>query len=196
MRAGYCSKSFSLFSVVFKPNGLSQLFNIPISELCNKTIPLNYVIKTSLNNIENKLSLAVDITEKQHIIEQFLIELRNRREANYNFSRVQYILQIINKQKGIVDINSLSSEACLSRKQFERTFSFNVGLSPKKFLKTIRFQNAIHQKSIYPDISLTELSYLCGYYDQAHMTNEFIKLSGMNPKLFFKQNDLISDYFH
>ena len=96
----------------------------------------------------------------------------------------------------MININLLASESCLSRKQFERSFSDIIGSSPKQFLKIIRFQNAIFQKSKHPELNLTELAHKCGYYDQAHMINDFKTLSGFTPRYFFSDCDPFSDYFN
>jgi AraC-like DNA-binding protein len=94
-----------------------------------------------------------------------------------------------------VTIDSLAQMACLSRKQFERVFQDSVGTSPKRFLRTIRFQHAVDEKSRNQELNFTELTYKCGYYDQSHMTTDFRKLTGMTPKEYFSNCDPYSDYF-
>ena len=44
-------------------------------------------------------------------------------------------------------------------------------------------------------MSLTELAYDCGYYDQSHMINDFKLLTGMSPRQYFSDCDAYSDYF-
>jgi len=68
-------------------------------------------------------------------------------------------------------------------------------MPPKRFLRTIRFQSAIYRKQLDNTISLTQLAMDCGYYDQAHFTNEFKTFTGMLPKEFFKNENVLSDYF-
>ncbi len=116
-------------------------------------------------------------------------------KSSYEFDRIWHSIGIINKEKGMVDIGTLADSACLSRKQYERTFRTCVGSSPKQFLRTVRFQRTLKEKSRENRMSLTELSYLCGYYDQAHMTHDFVKLSGMTPGHYFNDCEVYSDYF-
>jgi transcriptional regulator GlxA family with amidase domain len=118
-----------------------------------------------------------------------------KRKYEVNFERINQSLKMINRTKGFVDISFLASEACLSRKQFERTFLNLIGTAPRQFLKVVRFQNAINEKSKNKKISLTNLTYCCGYYDQSHMVNDFNKLSGMSPKQYFNECEPYSDYF-
>lgn len=78
-------------------------------------------------------------------------------------------IELITPTKGNVSIDFLASNACLSRKQFERKFLSYIGISPKQFLKIIRFQNAIYFNQTTSFNKLTELAYKVGYYDQSHL---------------------------
>lgn len=89
----------------------------------------------------------------------------------------------------------LASHACFSRKQYERMFTENIGLTPKQFMRVVRFQYAIYRRSADKNLTLTSLAYECGYYDQSHMINEFREFSGVAPREFFASCEAMSDYF-
>ncbi|MGM0582879.1 MAG: DUF6597 domain-containing transcriptional factor [Bacteroidota bacterium] len=185
----------SLFSIIFQPHGLSSFLDIPLQELYNQNVPLNLIFKNKVNEIETKLFEARSFKERIIIVEDYFFNLLKNKGIKYNFDRINNSICKINQMKGLVEINDLALEACYSRKQFERIFSHLIGTSPKQFLKIIRFQHAIHRKSIDNSINLTDLTYQCGYYDQAHMINDFQKLSGMTPKQYFNDCEPYSDYF-
>lgn len=187
--------SLSLFSIIFQPHGLSMFFNISLSELLNQNVPLKYILKNVVNELETKLFEAQSFSERIMIAEYFLLEQLRKCKKKYHFNRIEDSINLISQTKGVVSIDFLASEACFSRKQYERTFSDFIGTSPKQFLKIVRFQNAINEKSKDKNTNLTKLTYLCGYYDQSHMTNDFYKLSGMTPKQYFKECEPYSDYF-
>lgn len=189
------SGQLSLFSILLKPQGLSMFTEIPANEFFNLNIPFRFVFPTEINRLEDLLCDTNSFAERVSIVENFLRkQIQNKRKIN-NFNRIENCIETINRAKGVIDINTLAYEACLSRKQFERTFSHFIGTSPKQFLKVIRFQNTIYEKSKQKNISLTELTYKCGYYDQSHMINDFQKLSGLPPKEYFNECEPISDYF-
>lgn len=187
--------TLSIFSVIFQPFGLAELLDIPLSELFNQNIPLKYLIKDITNELETKLFEANSFSERIKITEQFLTKRIYKSDKKYHLHRIKNCINTINNTKGIVSIDYLASEACFSRKQFERVFSDYIGTSPKQFMKTIRFQNAINEKFKNKNANLTTLTYLCGYYDQSHMINDFVKLSGMTPKKYFDGCEPYSDYF-
>jgi len=189
------SGKLSMFSVSFKPQGLSMFFDIPLNEFYNQNVPLKYLLKHDIIELETKLIEADSFLKRIQIIENYLIRLLNKSVNKYDYNRIEYCIDLINNRRGIVDIGFLASETCLSRKQFERIFSYYVGTTPKQFLKTIRFQNSLDSKSKNKTANLTELTYSCGYYDQSHMINDFQRLTGLTPKQYFNECEPNSDYF-
>ncbi len=185
----------SLFAIYFLPHGLSVFLDIPMKELFNQSIPLKLIIKDTINKLEDELSSAETFKEQIVIAEEFLIGQIKKNEKKYKYDRIRHTVNIINQSKGNLKIDDLASESFLSRKQFERTFSDFIGTSPKQFLKIVRFQNAIYEKSKNSELNLTEIAHRCGYFDQAHMINDFKTLSGITPKDYFKREGVFSDYF-
>ena len=189
------SGKLSLFSIIFQPHGLMVFFDIPLNELFNQNVPLKFILKEAVAELEDGLHEAQDFAARKSLVEDFLLQRLNKSRKKYEFERIRCSIEIINQKRGQVDIDSLAYHACLSRKQFERIFQEHVGSSPGQFLKTIRFQQAVHEKSLDGQLSLTELSYLSGYYDQSHMNSDFRKLAGMTPGQYFKYCEPYSDYF-
>jgi AraC-like DNA-binding protein len=186
----------ALFSITFKPFGAKMFFNLPSNEFLNQYVPLQYFIKEPVNQVENDLYEATTFTEKVRVAERFLFNLLKRNQSEYDLRRVMHSIEVINQNNGIVNIGALASEACLSRKQFERTFSAFIGASPKQFLKTLRFQNSLHQKQRNKNIHLTSLAHTCGYFDQSHMIGDYKTMSGKTPSQYFAECEPFSDYFN
>jgi AraC-like DNA-binding protein len=189
------SGKLSLFSIIFQPHGLMVFFDIPVHELFNQNVPLKYILKEVVGELEDSLHEAADFSERIRLVEEFLQKRLIKSSKKYEFERIRCTIELINQQRGQVDIDTLAHHSCLSRKQFERIFQEHVGSSPGQFLKTVRFQQAVHEKSMDGKLSLTELSYLSGYYDQSHMNADFRKLAGMTPGQYFKYCEPYSDYF-
>ena len=189
------SGDLSLFSINFHPHGLAMFLDLPLNELFEHTVPLRYLVKDRVNKLEDELLNTKNDLERIRIAEEFLITSLRKSESVRNYDRIRYIIDKINSSRGTTAIESLASDTFLSRKQFERTFSSIIGATPKQFLRVVRFQNALYEKSKDPGWNLTELSHKCGYFDQAHMINDFRKFSGVTPKQFFSDCEPFSDYF-
>jgi AraC-like DNA-binding protein len=201
--SGHCKGPYDLvvkgnllmFSVSFKPLGASMFFNLPMNELFGCIVPARFLLKESIDCLETSLSETSDFTNKVRLVEEFLMKQLTKKENVFGQKRLKDSLDLINKSKGIVGVNTLASSACWSRKQYERNFQEIVGTSPKQVMRIGRFQQAIHFKGQHPQAKLAGLAYDCGFSDQSHMINEFKDLSGRTPKQYFSECDPFSDYF-
>ncbi|NDV46338.1 AraC family transcriptional regulator [Paludibacter sp. 221] len=189
------SDELEMFSVLFQPQGLMAFFDIPLAEFYNRMMPLKYILRGDSDELEMRLNEAESFGERIVLIERFLLKRLEKSRKKYEYNRVNHSIGLINNSKASVSIEQLASHACLSRKQLERVFSDYIGSTPKQFLKTVRFQSALAQKSLFKEKNLTELAYDAGYYDQSHMINDFKILSGFTPGEFFAECEPTSDYF-
>ncbi len=185
----------SMFSVSFHPYGACLFFNLPASDLFDLTVPLNLLLKNQGEELENRLNEADSFNDRIEVMEAFLLNRLKANRKEWEAKRILHIIGLINNSGGGIPIDELASAACLSRKQFERTFTACIGASPKQFLRTVRFQQSLYRKQKQPDIPLTELAYCCGYFDQSHMIAEYRDFSGKTPTQYFGECEPYSDYF-
>jgi AraC-like DNA-binding protein len=190
-----CNGNITVFSVVFRPEGLMKFFNIPLNELYNKNIPLKFINNRFEQSIYTRIQDSSSFNERIGIIENYLADLLCENINNFEFKRINHAVNLIMQSQGKVSIDLLASEVCLSRKQFERKFAEYIGASPKQYLKTIRLQLSLFLKARNRTLSLTGLAFDCGYYDQSHFINEFKFQTGLTPKQYFDNNESYSDFF-
>jgi transcriptional regulator GlxA family with amidase domain len=91
-------------------------------------------------------------------------------------------------------IEKLAYDANMSIKTFERKFTEQVGVSPKLFVRMIRFNKALSLKVSHSKKSWTSIAHMCGYFDQMHLIKEFILFSGETPSHFFKDTPPPEEY--
>lgn len=184
----------SVFSVTFQPDGLSHFLKIPLIELKNQTVVIDNIGFPVLRHLEYQLAESKDFNTRVRIAENCFLQLLAQQPVSVDHQRMRHAVEQIRSARALVSIDLLASDSCLSRKHFERKFLYHIGISPKQFLKIIRFQNAIHIKQT-TGTSLTELAYIAGYYDQSHLINETKELTGQTPKKFFGTREITSDFF-
>jgi AraC-like DNA-binding protein len=80
-----------------------------------------------------------------------------------------------------------ASMACLSLRQFERNFIIRVGISPKLFIRIVRFEYAMKVKNNCPGKSWSEIAMECGYTDSSHLLKEFKEFAEFPPSRFYLQ---------
>lgn len=186
--------TIGIFSILFKPHGVKMFFNIPIKECANRYVSLHEIANKGVKELEEKLFHAKNNCMRVRYVEQYLIE-KLKTDALYEYNRFNSVMNLIRSKKGNLDIDELAYCGCYSYKQLYRKFLDFIGMSPKQYLKIIQFQHALSIKQYHPQICLTQLALECGYYDHAHFTNEFKKITGYTPKMFFSISTPYSDYF-
>lgn len=179
--------------VVFQPFGAKAFFSLPMSEFFNNCISVNDIGDISLQELANRIQDIQDSKLSIELIEKYFIKQLHSFD-HYNYKRVVAAIEAVNNQAQI-DITTLSDTACLSYKQFTRIFTEHVGAKPKEFTRIIRFQRALYLLQTNPQISLTQLAFECGYYDQPHLIKEFKTFSGCTPSEFVAKCSPYSDYF-
>ena len=83
------------------------------------------------------------------------------------------------------------------RRQLERKFAKQIGISPKQLGKVIRLQTALKMLLNKKAESLTDIAYESEYYDQAHFIKDFKEFTGTSPKEFLgNENMTLSTLFY
>lgn len=183
-----------IFSVLFKPHGAMMFFSLPLNQLKDQSVALSDIAGKEANILEEQILNSKSNQERIEYIEKFLLKKLIEKEY-YDFKRINSVIHKIICSKGEITVDEMSHEACFSNKQLERKFSKYIGMSPKQYLKIVRFQKVLKTKELNPEFSLTTLAHECGYYDQAHFIKDFKIITGMTPKSFFSLGDVHSDFF-
>jgi AraC-like DNA-binding protein len=80
-----------------------------------------------------------------------------------------------------------ADRACLSLRQFERNFIVRTGITPKLFIRIVRFEHALRVKNMNGDKSWSEIAFECGYTDSSHLLREFKEFAEFPPSKFYLQ---------
>lgn len=75
----------------------------------------------------------------------------------------------------------------LSERHLRRLFRQVVGVSPKTFARLERFRRAIRAARGHRDANWASIAVDAGYYDQAHLIDEFHAIAGKAPRAFIDE---------
>lgn len=161
----------------------------------NKTVPLfKFIPESRITDLVD--SLAENNNYRSHIkkLTNFIIELKLT-----SLKPIDYIdsaIDIVDKSSGDISVQSLCKQIFKSERQFTRKFSETVGIPPIQYIKIRQLHFIINLICLKKYTSIKEIAYETGFYDPAHFSNCFKKLTGMTPGEFIKSNEHIAmDYF-
>jgi AraC-like DNA-binding protein len=98
----------------------------------------------------------------------------------------QVAIQMLDRSKNY-SLEEWAAMACLSLRQFERNFITRVGISPKLFIRIVRFEYAMKVKNSYPEKNWSEIALECDYSDSSHLLREFKEFAEFPPSRFYLQ---------
>ena len=159
----------------FNPLGINAFLENPLNKYCHKQnsqfIPFSDYQKAmqKILEIDNNTNLLSEL-------EKYWLEKLKEFKHHFLKKAVQSIL--INPE---TSISNIAQKNHISHKTLIEQFKKHICKTPTEFRKIVRFRKALKNNTN----SLTELSYLANYFDQAHMIKDFKSLTGYTPRDFF-----------
>ena len=168
--------------VAFKKGKAFPFYPMPMSEIENQVVSADLIFGRSIIYLREQLLASMSIEEMFLLLENFLLRQSNGALADeMRGSCVEYALLYIVNQPNRLFLQHLYDQIGYSQKHFIHLFTEHVGISPKQYLKIMRFQKAILDIENHKLVHWSELARENGYYDQPHFIHEFKSFSGFTP---------------
>ena len=178
------------FAVRFYPYGFSNFASTTIKHLANKETPISLLFGDEpAHQFESEIVNAATTAQRIKIAEDFLLHKLNDTATIDNI--VKTTVDTILTSQGSEPINSILRNDPSKRRQLERKFFTQVGLSPKQLGKVIRLQTALKMLLSQQSESLTRIAYDSNYYDQAHFIKDFKEFTGTIPRDFLADEKML-----
>jgi AraC-like DNA-binding protein len=163
-----------LTGIRFRPGGFYALFAQTMEPAVDSVVEYPDEELCVLMRDQEELGLRLDRWFEGRV---------GRPPGKYDFT---FVRGRVYESGGQVSVEALAREAHVSNRTLERIFKENVGIPPKEFLRIARFQEVLKRlrqagESAVLEESLLRIAFELGYYDHAHLTNEFKKYAGILP---------------
>lgn len=171
-------KGAGCLAICFYPGMAYKFFQVPMHTLTDTTAPLSDIWNDLTEEIEDELACACNNETRVCIVQNYLLQ---QLASAKNDLQVAYCLQQVQLSGGLMSVSKLTNDAGISQRHLSRKFQQCIGLSPKEYLRVYRFIQSLHYIKKYPVLSLTEIAYKSGYYDQAHFNRDYKTYTGYAP---------------
>jgi AraC-like DNA-binding protein len=169
-------------AIEFSPCGAFPFFGIPMEQTASGLFDSETLfgkwggeVRESLHNIE-------DVNQKVRFIQERLVRLLY--ETPRHNALIEFCVRALRLSGGRCAIKELERTTGYSRRYLDLLFNRHVGLSPKVLAGIFRFQTFYRKWACglpYDDLKEELYDY---YYDQAHFTKEFKRMTGYSPRKF------------
>lgn len=160
-------------TVEFKPFGLNQFINIPLTKVTNKVADINRVMQESKTLVQELK--RVEVETKFKLVEDFLI--KNFRNIQGEFFVVQKVTNAL-EQNINVDLKTLSKELNISKENINKLFKNYTGTTIAHITEIYKFNKVIEAFKEDKNTDWANLLNLKNQYEQTLFARNFIQFSG------------------
>ncbi|WP_083251105.1 helix-turn-helix domain-containing protein [Acidihalobacter yilgarnensis] len=177
------------FGIRFYPGALHHFFKLNLSEITNQMVDSRYLTCNDSAELCDRIYDRTDFIQRARICEDWLL----RHFVPQAPSKSDLAMQLIYLSFGNIRISALAEKIGASGHHLNQLFRQRTGLTTKAFSRIIRIQRVAKALHENPKCSLA-LSAELGFYDQAHLLNEYKRHLLSNPHSIFQR--FSSDFYN
>jgi AraC-like DNA-binding protein len=168
----------TIAGIRLRPGVAGAVFGMPASELLDARLPLENLLGSRASEYSERLGAARD-RDAQYLLLEGLVASAIARSAP------DPLVLAATRRLGFPGsrVDDLAEALGISERQLRRRFHQAVGYGPKTLDRILRFRRLVDQARAVSDgeVDLARLAADLGYADQAHMTRDSVRLTGMPP---------------
>jgi AraC-like DNA-binding protein len=161
------------------PLGARRLIGMPMSELANRTVPIDDVFGRFGRQLVQHVGDAPNWPARFALIDA-AIRARLADAAPVD-AGVEWSLRRIADSGGTAAISGLAGELGWSHRRLIARYRDAVGLPPKLVARIVRFERLAALLASDPATDWAVAALRCGFFDQAHMAREVRELADITP---------------
>jgi AraC-like DNA-binding protein len=173
----------SILGVHFKPGGANAILGVPAGELANTHVELEALWGHRAVSLRDRLCATPHAAERFRILEEALVD----RLVRSLTIRDEIHVAIGKLAEPDAEVRDVARELQLSHRRFIELFSEQVGMTPKRYSRIVRFQRALERVTSQDASTWTQVALECGYFDQPHLCHDWIEFTGFSPADFLRR---------
>ena len=183
--------SVRLIGIRFHPGGTFPFLRAPMHQTTDRIIELDAIASDLRREFVEAAAGAPSLMMKAAVFQRVLA--RRLRNCGRHSRMVELTAQIV-RSAGQVSVDRLATEAGLSARQLRRRFMMEVGIGPKLLCRLLRFQQVF--KAVESNMAeWSSVALECGYYDQAHLINDFRQFAQQTPAVLLAHSGGLTEAF-
>ncbi len=179
-----------VIGIKFKPSGIWRLTGWNMQRFTDDAVDLDELPHTNMSVLIETLKVTASAEEKILHVDMLFQQLLPTART----SIIDEVIHEIDASSGTSVITELSGKFSISARKMERLFNEQIGISAKRYARIVRFRH-VFQLLKKETWSKAEVTYLAGYFDQAHFNKEFRNFSGEDPQTYFAQHHEFANFF-
>jgi AraC-like DNA-binding protein len=181
------------------PAGALELFGGDVAQLNDVALPLDEVLGQLGRRMLDRLADSSTWADRLDVLDQEIVAASSKMCSQLSSRsdivrvlppEVSWLRGQLEASHGRTRVEPLMDETGWSRRHMTERFRLALGVPPKTYARLCRFE---HASSLLdglfgglpgdsgPAQTLADVAIAAGYYDQSHLTRDFVALAGMTP---------------
>lgn len=174
-------RSFAL-GIKFMPAGIHPFLKRPAASLANKTVPASEVFGPAIEKLLRNASREDETNEIDKMVEETCAFLRGLHpEPDTVIAQVNTIVESILHNPDLATVDQLAASTGIGKRSLQRLFHKYVGATPKWVIRRYRLHELVERCNSGENLDYAQIALDLGYYDQAHLINDFHSIVGYTP---------------
>jgi AraC-like DNA-binding protein len=166
-------------AIELTPIGFRTLFRMPARALWNTSVELDDVSRRAGSELWERLQAVESWDERFSSCDDVLTRLVSEQVVG---PELRHAWRLVVASGGGLSVADLADRVGWTRQHLTRCFHDEFGLSPKLAARVVRVERARRLLQAAPSsTSISQVAATCGYFDQAHLTRDFVALAGCSP---------------
>lgn len=168
-----------VFGIKFKPGGFRPFLTFPTSKLADRMVPVHRILGKEVNALQDVVLSSKSENEKVEAANAFF---RARLpQLDKAITLAGELVERILQEHDIKTVDDLVERAGIGKRSLQRLFNEYVGVSPKWVIRRYRLHELVERSNSGEEPDWSQLALELGYFDQAHLINDFRSITGYSP---------------
>lgn len=168
-----------VFGVKFQPGGFHPFLNAPVSSLADHLVPASRFFGKALRQMEEMVLLQGTESDLVRAANDFFE--KNKPKPDPMIALATQLVRKILQERDVKTVEHLAKRVGMGQRRLQRFFNEYIGASPKWVIRRYRLHELIETMNSNGRIDWAQVALDLGYFDQAHLINDFKSVIGYSP---------------
>jgi AraC-like DNA-binding protein len=180
----------SIIGVHFKPGTAGPVLGLPPGELADRHVDLACLWGRAASELRERMCDAATPAERFATLETILQSRLPARCTGHD----AVPLALAQLAYPDATVREVAARVNLSWRRLIEVFTAEVGMTPKRLQRVLRFQRASEIARKSPTTDWARVAQLCGYFDQSHLIHDVRELTGLSPVQLAEASKRVKDH--
>jgi methylphosphotriester-DNA--protein-cysteine methyltransferase len=173
-------------SVALHPGAAAAVLGMPAGEIEGQALPLQTIWGGEVSALAAQMAEAPNDAARVMLLATALQSRLGKRPSLHQH-RASHAARLVSAAQGGLSLRQAAQAVNVGERRLQQLFFEHVGVSFRAWTRLSRLHACLRLIRQQPQPAWADVAADAGFYDQAHLANEFRALCGLSPTLFLQR---------